>query len=119
MTTHGSWASAWRRSSTRSPLPARGSTDPPGRRWRAETHPKCTDCRYTGSTVGTVEVAMSKPSSRRSASLVVRSTRSPDPLVDEAIVEINRIWNSGLRDTVVRLGQYLIQNFYGGLDAAR
>ena len=62
---------------------------------------------------------MAKRSSRRSAALVARSSRSSDPLVEEAIAEIHRIWNTGLRDTVVRLGQYLIHTFYGGLDAAR
>src|SRR5262245_41535163 len=62
---------------------------------------------------------MAKRASRVSAALVARPSRTSDPLVDEAMGEINRIWNSGIRDTVVRLGQYMIQTFYGSLEAAR
>lgn len=58
----------------------------------------------------------------RANKLVVRGAgRVPgaDPLVDDAVVEITRIWNRGLRDTVVAVGEYLIRNFYGGVKAAR
>ena len=62
---------------------------------------------------------MAKRSARGSGAMVLRPGRASDPVVEEAMGEIRRIWNSGLRDTVVRLGQYLIQTFYGGVEAAR
>lgn len=60
-----------------------------------------------------------KGKNTRALVLSVAAAPSSDPLVREAIVEINRIWGTGLRDTVVRVGQYLIKNFYGSIENAR
>ena len=42
-----------------------------------------------------------------------------DPIVDEAISEITRIWTTGLRETVLQVGAYMIRTFYGSVEAAR
>ena len=48
-----------------------------------------------------------------STALVVGKTTDLD-LVDQAIVHLRRIWSEGLLKTVVAMGNYLIETFYGG-----
>ena len=48
-----------------------------------------------------------------STALVVGKT-TDDDLVDQTIVHLRRIWSEGLLKTVVAMGNYLIETFYGG-----
>jgi hypothetical protein len=63
-------------------------------------------------------------STGRSAELARVETRvemcdTDDELVEHAVGDIGRIWSGGLLSTVVALGDYLIEKFYGGsLDEA-
>ena len=56
-----------------------------------------------------------------SASLAVLQEHGlEDNLVEQAVADIQRIWSQGLLSTVVSLGDYLIEKFYGGdVDQAR
>ena len=40
--------------------------------------------------------------------------RGDDVVVDEAVRHLNRLWREGLLGTVVAVGDYLIEKFYGG-----
>jgi hypothetical protein len=57
---------------------------------------------------------MDESMGRGSAELALLETPgTDDELVDQAVVDIGRIWSGGLLATVVALGGYLIEKFYG------
>lgn len=56
---------------------------------------------------------------KANAEMVVADMAADDRLVQEALLHIGRVYSQALLSTVVLLGEYLIEKFYGGLEEAR
>ena len=74
--------------------------------------------RSTPATPATPDTTLTGAALRLTRTTAI--TRGDDAVVNEAVRHLNRLWREGLLGTVVAVGDYLIEKFYGGsLDEAR